>query len=88
VNGSYVNLAHISAVGSSDSLHYVTSTIGRPTVLVARIKNKLKDLSINWENLLSKNLSDLQNSVSFSPQPIYSYAVIFNRVRNILDFTF
>ncbi|XP_064620459.1 glycosylated lysosomal membrane protein B-like [Lineus longissimus] len=80
VNGSFVNVAHVSAVGSQDSLHYVMSTIGKPTVLVARINNQLKDLSINWEKLLSKNISDLHNSVTFDPEPIYSFAVVFNRL--------
>uniref|UniRef100_A0A8B9MKM3 Glycosylated lysosomal membrane protein n=1 Tax=Accipiter nisus TaxID=211598 RepID=A0A8B9MKM3_9AVES len=52
-NNSSVNLLHVRAVGPSDTLHYIWSSIGAPTVLLVATESRTSTLGINWTQLLS-----------------------------------
>ncbi|NWI35015.1 GLMPA protein, partial [Sula dactylatra] len=78
-NNSSVNLLHVRAVGPSDTLHYVWSSIGAPTVLLVATESRNSSLGINWTQLLSPTPAgalwiDPPSSV------IYSTAIVFTKV--------
>ncbi|KAG8146655.1 hypothetical protein E2320_013785 [Naja naja] len=50
-----VNLLHTRAVGVNDTLHYVWSTIGVPTVLLVYTASDNSSLRVNWTRLLSSS---------------------------------
>ncbi|XP_042747588.1 glycosylated lysosomal membrane protein isoform X1 [Lagopus leucura] len=50
---SSVNVLHVRAVGRGDSLHYVWSSIGAPSVLLVATSSPSSALSIDWSRLLS-----------------------------------
>uniref|UniRef100_A0A8D0F080 Glycosylated lysosomal membrane protein n=1 Tax=Strix occidentalis caurina TaxID=311401 RepID=A0A8D0F080_STROC len=52
-NNSSVNLLHVRAVGPSDTLHYIWSSIGAPAVLLVATESRTSSLGINWTQLLS-----------------------------------
>ncbi|XP_050400032.1 glycosylated lysosomal membrane protein B isoform X2 [Patella vulgata] len=79
-NGSYANIAHIKAVGSEDTLHYVISTIGVPSVVVIRA-DPTSSLSFNWKNLLSDNATDRSGSITLTGTALKnSFAVVFTEL--------
>ena len=75
------NVVHTRAVGQDDALHYILSTVGVPTVLVFHTARDSTP-SINCTRLLSDNISDVENSITFSHSPFYTYALMFTKVRH------
>ena len=62
-------VAYIKARGDQDTLHYVVTTIGPPTVLVIMTQNTdnavHEGICIDWENLKSDNITKRENSIIF-----------------------
>ncbi|XP_053135009.1 glycosylated lysosomal membrane protein [Hemicordylus capensis] len=79
LNSSSVNLLHIRAVGQNDTLHYVWSTIGAPTVLLVHTASGSSALRVNWTKLLSPSPS---GAIRVEPAHsiLYSKAVVFTKV--------
>ena len=76
-----MSAVHTKAKGTNDTLHYVFSTHGVPTVLVVRT-NKTGDIVIKCKDFLSKNMTLMDNSITFTEEH-YAYAIMFNRVSEI-----
>lgn len=78
-NSSSGNLLHIRAVGHNDTIHYVWSTIGAPTVLLVYTGSQNSTLHVNWTKLLSPSPS---GAIYVEPTSsvLYSTAVIFAKV--------
>ncbi|XP_015672063.1 glycosylated lysosomal membrane protein [Protobothrops mucrosquamatus] len=76
---SEVNLLHSRAVGLNDTLHYVWSTIGAPTVLLVYTASDNSSLQVNWTQLLS---SSPAGAIRVEPAEsvLYSTAVVFPRL--------
>uniref|UniRef100_A0A8D2JFR9 Glycosylated lysosomal membrane protein n=1 Tax=Varanus komodoensis TaxID=61221 RepID=A0A8D2JFR9_VARKO len=56
-NSSAGNLLHVRAVGLEDTIHYIWSTIGAPTVLLVYTGSTNSALHVNWTALLSPSPS-------------------------------
>ncbi|XP_060108950.1 glycosylated lysosomal membrane protein [Heteronotia binoei] len=78
-NSSANNLLHIQAVGHNDTIHYVWSTIGAPTVLLVYTGSPNSTLHVNWTKLLSPFSSGAIH-VEPTSSVLYSTAVIFTKV--------
>ncbi|KAL8184012.1 UNVERIFIED_CONTAM: hypothetical protein K2H54_003872 [Gekko kuhli] len=78
-NSSSDNLLHVRAVGHNDTIHYVWSTIGAPTVLLVYTGSQNSSLHVNWTKLLSPSPS---GAIHIEPASsvLYSSAVIFAKV--------
>lgn len=78
-NNSSVNLLHVQAVGPSDTLHYVWSSIGAPAVLLVATESRSSVLRVNWTQLLSPAPS---GAVWIDPPSsvVYSAAIVFTKV--------
>ncbi|XP_075580579.1 glycosylated lysosomal membrane protein [Pelecanus crispus] len=78
-NNSSVNLLHVRAVGPSDTLHYVWSSIGAPAALLVATESRSSALRVNWTQLLSPAPA---GAIWIDPpgSVIYSAAVIFTKV--------
>lgn len=78
-NNSSVNLLHVRAVGASDTLHYVWSSIGAPAVLLVATESTSSALGVNWTRLLSPAPA---GAVWIDPPSsvVYSAAVVFTKV--------
>ncbi|XP_040546843.2 glycosylated lysosomal membrane protein [Gallus gallus] len=78
-NGSSVNVLHVRAVGRSDALHYVWSTIGAPSVLLVATRSPDSALSIDWGRLLSPAPT---GAVWIDPpgSVVYAAAVVFTKL--------
>lgn len=70
-SGSYTNLVWAKLVGDQDEIHFLYSTIDSFTILAFKT-NLSASLSIDWNSLLSKNVSQIYNSIKFTPAPIES----------------
>ncbi|NWX39771.1 GLMPA protein, partial [Steatornis caripensis] len=78
-NNSSINLLHVRAVGPSDTLHYIWSSIGAPAVLLVATESSSSALRVNWTQLLSPAPAgaiwiDPPSSVA------YSAAVVFTKL--------
>ncbi|XP_077183146.1 glycosylated lysosomal membrane protein [Paroedura picta] len=78
-NSTSDNLLHVRAVGHNDTIHYVWSTIGAPTVLLVYTGSPSSTLHVNWTKLLSPSPS---GAIQIEPTSsvLYSTAVIFTKV--------
>ncbi|KAM6294194.1 glycosylated lysosomal membrane protein [Aegotheles albertisi] len=78
-NNSSVNLLHVRAVGPGDTLHYVWSSIGAPTVLLVATRSRSSALRVNWTRLLSPTPA---GAVWIDPPSsvVYSAAIVFTKV--------
>ncbi|XP_031464574.1 glycosylated lysosomal membrane protein [Phasianus colchicus] len=78
-NGSSVNVLHVRAVGRSDSLHYVWSSIGAPSVLLVATRSPSSALSIDWSRLLSPAPA---GAVWIEPpgSVVYAAAIVFTKL--------
>lgn len=76
---SSVNVLHVRAVGRSDSLHYVWSSIGAPSVLLVATSSPSSALSIDWSRLLSPAPA---GAVWIEPpgSVVHAAAVVFTKV--------
>jgi len=86
-------LAYVKAEGDQDTLHYLVTTVGTPTVLVLRTTT-LKDnvdseIMVDWKKLMSKNLTESAGAISLSPKVklLYSYGIMFTRVKILIIYT-
>ncbi|XP_078605682.1 glycosylated lysosomal membrane protein B-like [Branchiostoma floridae x Branchiostoma japonicum] len=79
-NNTHNNLVHVLARGSRDSIHYVWSTIGAPTVLMVHTTSKESELIVDWEKLLTNG--DNSGAITFEPsnEVDFSMAVMFNKI--------
>ncbi|XP_045156668.2 glycosylated lysosomal membrane protein B-like [Mercenaria mercenaria] len=80
------SLAHVTAVGVNDVLHYVVTTIGVPSVFVAYTSPNVK-LTVDWERLLSDNHTEKANSVMLKPKAgvHYTYTLLFTKLIDYND---
>uniref|UniRef100_A0A8C5J3R7 GLMPB protein n=1 Tax=Junco hyemalis TaxID=40217 RepID=A0A8C5J3R7_JUNHY len=78
-NSSSVNLLHVRAVGPEDTLHYVWSSIGAPSVLLVATRSPSSALRVNWTQLLSPSPA---GAVWIDPPDsvVYSTAVVFTKL--------
>ncbi|KAH1179612.1 glycosylated lysosomal membrane protein [Mauremys mutica] len=78
-NSSSANLLHVRAVGRNDTLHYVWSSIGAPTVLLLYTRSESSALRVNWTKLLSASPA---GAIWIEPpgSVVYSTAVVFTKV--------
>uniref|UniRef100_A0A8C0IZL0 Uncharacterized protein n=1 Tax=Chelonoidis abingdonii TaxID=106734 RepID=A0A8C0IZL0_CHEAB len=79
-SNSSANLLHVRAVGQNDTLHYVWSSIGAPTVLLLYTRSESSALRVNWTKLLSASPA---GAIWIEPpgSVVYSTAIIFTKVR-------
>ncbi|XP_032648043.1 glycosylated lysosomal membrane protein [Chelonoidis abingdonii] len=79
LNSSSANLLHVRAVGQNDTLHYVWSSIGAPTVLLLYTRSESSALRVNWTKLLSASPA---GAIWIEPpgSVVYSTAIIFTKV--------
>ncbi|GCC18625.1 hypothetical protein chiPu_0018005 [Chiloscyllium punctatum] len=77
------NVLHVRAVGSSDTIHYLWSTLGAPTVLLVYTSSPNSSLHINWTRLEQR---DPSNAVHVEPAEavVHSAAVIFSRMDQLV----
>jgi hypothetical protein len=79
-------VADIKARSDQDTLHYVVTTIGPPTVLVIMTQNTdnavHEGISIDWQRLKSDNMTMREKSIILSKdlKVLYTYGVVFTRV--------
>lgn len=85
VNGSYYNLVWVKLTGQNDDIHFLYSTLDSFTIMTFRTNISSK-LSVNWENLLSKNSSLVQNSIKFDPTPVEEAGYVVPVVYEFNDF--
>lgn len=78
-DGACKNLVESKAVGQSDTLHYVYSTLGRPSVLLARTLNGAK-MDFEWKKFLSENATVQDGSIKFSEEVLASALLSFDAV--------
>ncbi|XP_069796506.1 glycosylated lysosomal membrane protein [Narcine bancroftii] len=73
------NLLHVRAVGCNDTIHYVWSSLGAPTVLLIYSRSASSTLRVNWTKLV---LRDPTGAVRIEPPEavVYSTAVVFSRL--------
>ncbi|XP_067878966.1 glycosylated lysosomal membrane protein [Heterodontus francisci] len=73
------NVLHVRAVGRNDTIHYLWSTLGAPTVLLVYTSSPRSSLHVNWTQL---ELRDPSGAVRIEPAKaiVYSTAVIFSKV--------
>ncbi|XP_013793986.1 glycosylated lysosomal membrane protein A-like [Limulus polyphemus] len=77
-----INLVHVTAEGDSDVLHYVWSSVGAPSVLIA-CTSLNSTLEIDWKNLL--NESEVEGSINFSEKPYYSLGLVLAKIWQFND---
>ncbi|CAM9404486.1 unnamed protein product [Lampetra fluviatilis] len=87
--GLVVNLVHYQAVGPHDTLHYVWSTIGAPTVLLVHCTGNQSQLKVDWEQLLKNGSRSLriipEDKVTFSQAVVFSELMEFYDVNDTAD---
>lgn len=81
---SYNDVIHIAANGSRDTIHYVYSSNGLPSVLVARTGTDSK-LQLDCWRFHSNNASSVAESVQFSHPPDAVMVLLFNRLFQYVD---
>ncbi|XP_069463210.1 glycosylated lysosomal membrane protein [Ambystoma mexicanum] len=91
-NGTTVNLLHIRAVGQKDTIHYVWSTLGAPTMLLVHTNSAESTLQLDWTKLVSSSpfqgiriepLSSVQHSMAVMFTRVFEYY----DVNNTADFS-
>lgn len=73
------DVVYVSASGSRDTIHYVYSSNGLPSVLIARTSTNSR-LQLNCSQFHSPNDSLVSRSIQFSHPPDAVMVLIFNRV--------
>ncbi|NWU84377.1 GLMPB protein, partial [Onychorhynchus coronatus] len=78
-NSSSVNVLHVRAEGSRDTLHFVWSSLGAPAVLLVASESPRSRLGIHWPLLLSP---DPAGALWIDPPGSVSYAsaVVFTKL--------
>ncbi|XP_022095872.1 glycosylated lysosomal membrane protein A-like [Acanthaster planci] len=72
------NLVHVTGTGDNDTVHFLWSSIGTPTFLLARTTHEAQ-LVVNWAALLQDTTT---GSISFKPADsvLYSSALMFTKL--------
>ena len=73
---TYIPGQYIIFTGPKDMLHYVISSIGVPSLFVAKT-GLGAHININWKSLASQ---DVKNSITFNKPVVYAYAVMIPSV--------
>ena len=79
-------MAYIKARGDQNTIHYVLTSIGPPTVLVIMTDNAGlvvdKGIEINWDKLKSDNMTEREEAIVMDPtlKILYTYGIVFTRV--------
>ncbi|XP_078288064.1 LOW QUALITY PROTEIN: glycosylated lysosomal membrane protein, partial [Rhinoraja longicauda] len=78
-SGAAPNVLHVRAVGRADTIHYVWSSLGPPTVLLVHTTSPNTSLRIDWSRL---QLPDPTGALSIEPAAavVYSTAIVFSRL--------
>ncbi|XP_072139679.1 glycosylated lysosomal membrane protein [Mobula birostris] len=78
------NVLHIRALGPTDTIHYLWSSLGAPTFLQVYSRSPNSTLHIDWSRL---QLPDPANAIRIEPAEavVYSTAVIFSRLLEYED---
>ncbi|KAM4725307.1 glycosylated lysosomal membrane protein isoform 2-T2 [Anableps anableps] len=73
------DLLHVRAVGGNDTLHFLFSSQGAPTLLIVHTNSSSSTVKVNWPQFLARNTS---GSLTVEPQSsvLYSTAVVFSRL--------
>lgn len=79
-DNSTVIFLHIEAEGEDDVLHHIWDFTGKPSMLLA-VTPKQYNLSIQWNNYKL----GLENSVQFTPTPIYSTGLVLDKIYEFND---
>ncbi|KAK3609107.1 hypothetical protein CHS0354_015667, partial [Potamilus streckersoni] len=79
-------IGHIQATGPDDTLHYLITDIGIPTIYVLRtntISEANSVVNVDWNKLSSKNTTERSGAITFpkNVQIFYSYAAMFTRIQ-------
>jgi len=77
-----VNLVHLKAAGSEDSIHALWSTVGAPSALIARTEKDV-NLTIDWERFVGVSYgqgSTVDPIVQFSSAPSVVFGFILRRL--------
>merc|ERR1712142_116667 len=77
-----VNLVHLKAAGSEDSIHALWSTVGAPSALIARTEKDV-NLTIDWERFVGVSYgqgSTVDPIVRFSSAPSVVFGFILRRL--------
>ncbi|KAG5842786.1 hypothetical protein ANANG_G00181430 [Anguilla anguilla] len=74
-----VGLLHVRALGASDTLHFLLSSLGAPALMLVHTNSSSSSVKVDWRRFLSGNTSgSLQVVPESSVQ--YSSALVFTRV--------
>ena len=76
----YNDVVYVSANGSRDTIHYVYSSNGLPSVLIARTATNSR-LQLNCSQFHSSNASVASRSIIFTHPPDAVMVLLFNQVR-------
>ncbi|XP_008297248.1 glycosylated lysosomal membrane protein [Stegastes partitus] len=73
------DLLHVRAVGDNDTLHYLLSSQGAPTLLLVHTDSPSSTVQVNWIQFLARNSS---GSLKVEPESsvMYSGGVVFSRL--------
>jgi hypothetical protein len=87
VNDSYINLVYTTVRRTDDIVHFLYSTRGVPSVLVAHTSPSAT-LHINFTKFLSHNVTEAENSITFNTgdftvQPNTSFVLL---IEQLIDF--
>lgn len=82
VNDS-VNLVHVKADGPRDTIHALWSTVGAPSVLVARTANSV-NVSVDWKKFLHPgDISDDDAVIHFTSNPVVVFGFV---LRSLVEY--
>lgn len=70
------NIVHVQGSNDDDTLHFIWSTVGAPTVLIAKT-DKNVTMEIDWKTLFSP---DPSHALKFTGKVYYSFAAIMSMV--------
>ncbi|XP_028282738.1 glycosylated lysosomal membrane protein isoform X2 [Parambassis ranga] len=72
-------LLHVRAVGNNDTLHFLFSSQGAPTLLLVHTNTSSSTVKVSWPQFLARNTS---GSLRVEPEDsiLYSTAVLFSRL--------
>ncbi|XP_011504557.1 PREDICTED: lysosomal protein NCU-G1-like [Ceratosolen solmsi marchali] len=75
-----VRLAHVTAIGPNDTLHYLWDFTKNPSILIA-VTSPAAKLVIDWHKYIMR----IPNSLNFTEKPIYIFGVSIERLLEFND---
>ncbi|XP_029942500.1 glycosylated lysosomal membrane protein [Salarias fasciatus] len=81
------DLLHVRAVGVNDTLHYLFSSQGAPTLLLLHTDSASSDIQVNWTQFLARNTSgglwvEPESSLQFSSALVFSRLLEYDDVND------